>query len=110
MTTRERLDQWRHAGIIETAQYERLAALLSRERFSVFFELNVLLYIGLLSLTAGLAWTFQTHFAALGDAFILLVLSAAFGGAVYYCFRRSPPFRAEEVESPGFALDYLLLF
>jgi hypothetical protein len=108
MNTVERLDQWRRSGVIDAAQHSELLALVGKERFSVFFELNALLYIGVLSLVAGLAWTFRTHFAALGDVFILLVPSLMMAAAFYYCFRNAPPFSAEEVESPGFAFDYVV--
>ena len=98
MTTVERLQTWKQTGIITEAQFVNLAALVRGERFSLFLEINALLYLGVISLVAGLAWTFSTHFQKLGDIFILAVLSSIFAGCLYYCFRRPP----------GFVLDYLL--
>jgi hypothetical protein len=98
MSTLERLRGWRAAGIISEAQCDTLSALVRKERFSLFLEINALLYLGVLSLVAGLAWTFSTHFQKLGDVFILAVLSAMFTGCLYYCFTRPP----------GLVLDYIL--
>ena len=108
MTTLERLDQWKRTGIITDAQHGALSALVRRERFSLFLELNALLYIGVLALTAGLGWTFQTHFKSLGDVFILAVLSLMLAASLYYCFSRATSFSVNEVESPNFVFDYVL--
>ena len=65
MTTIDRLEEWRRGGIISEAQYGTLSALVRKEWFSVFFELNALLYIGVVSLVAGLGWT---RFSAVGSS------------------------------------------
>src|SRR6267142_5650054 len=108
MTTVERLEQWKQSGIITDAQHGTLSSLVRKERFSVFLELNALLYIGVISLVGGLGWTFKTHFASLGDAFILAVLSLMLAGSLYYCFSRAPAFSSGEVESPNFVFDYVV--
>ena len=48
MTTVDRLDEWKAAGIITDVQHSALTALVRRERFSVFVELSALLYLGVL--------------------------------------------------------------
>jgi hypothetical protein len=108
MTTVERLENWKHAGIISDAQHATLSALVRKERFSLFLELNALLYLGVLSLTGGLAWTFSTHFEKLGDVFILTLISALLAGSLYYCWSKAPAYSNQEVESPNFIFDYVL--
>ena len=108
MSTLERLETWKQAGTITGTQYEILCALVKRERFSLFLELNALLYLGVLSLVAGLAWTFSKHFERLGDVFILAVLSTMFAGSLYYCFSKAAPYSNEEIESPNFVFDYVV--
>jgi hypothetical protein len=110
MTTVERLHNWKQAGIITEAQHGLLAALIRRERFSLFLEINALLYLGVLALAGGLAWTFTTYFQRLGDFFILAALSALLAGSLYYCFSRTPAYSNAEVESPTIVFDYLLYF
>jgi hypothetical protein len=108
MTTLDRLRAWNQAGAITAGQYQTLAALVRKERVSVFVELSAALYIGVLSLVAGLGWTFRTYFAELGDPFVLTTLSLLFAGALAYCFRRAAPYSHDQVESPNLALDYVL--
>jgi hypothetical protein len=108
MTTLERLAAWVRDGVITDAQHDALVALVRKDRFSVYLELNAFLYAGVLSIAAGLLWTTQKHFAALGDVAIVLTLTAIVGGCFAYCFMRAQPYSSGEVESPTMAFDYLL--
>src|SRR4030095_4482895 len=54
MTTLDRLRHWSQAGLISEEQHQTLRAVVSKERFSLYVELNALLYLGVLSLVAGL--------------------------------------------------------
>ena len=108
MTTLDRLRQWEQAGLITGAQHGTLRALVSRERFSLYLELNALLYLGVLLVVAGLGWTFETYFTSLGDPFILAIFTLIWAGAFYYCFTHGAPYSPGEVESPNLAFDYVL--
>ncbi len=108
MTTLERLERWYRSGLLTDNEYESVAAIVRKERFSVFLELNALLYLGVVSVAAGLAWTVQTSFADLGDLAIVLTLSAALAGCLYYSFTRGLPYSHSEVASPNLAFDYVL--
>ena|SRR2546425_12306761 len=108
MNTLGRLQKWRDSGAISATQFDAIAAIVRKDRFSVFVELNGLLYLGVLSFIAGLGWTVQTYFTNLGDAAILSGLSALFAGSLYYCFSRAPAYSNAEVESPNLTFDYVL--
>ena len=108
MTTARYLDAWRTSGRITAEQAAALIAITRKERFSLFFELNALLYLGVLLCAAGLGWTVQTHFAALGDLAILATLGAVVAGSLFYCVTRAAPYSPARVESPTFAFDYVL--
>ena len=100
MTTETYLAAWRDDGIISPDQHAALVALVRKERFSVFLELNALLYVGVLAIAAGLGWTVHDHFAGLGDLLVLITLSAIFAGCLWYCFTRD--------DARGFTFDYVL--
>ncbi|HYB96344.1 MAG TPA: DUF2157 domain-containing protein [Vicinamibacterales bacterium] len=110
MTTLERLDEWRALGIISELQHATLAALVRRERFSLFVELNALLYIGVVSLVGGLAWAFRDYVDDLGDAALLSILVLIVAAAFGYCYKRAPPYSNSETESPSLIFDYVLYF
>jgi len=100
--------RWKTAGIITGPQHDALASLVRKDRFSVFDELNALLYVGVVSFIAGAGWTIQTYSARLGDLAILFTLTASFGGSLYYCFTHGAPYSSAQQESPSFAFDYVL--
>jgi hypothetical protein len=110
MTTLERLEAWKTSGVITDAQQATLGALVRRERFSVFVELNALLYMGVLSLVGGIGWTFRDYIDDLGDATILGLLVVFTALPFAYCLKRVGPYSNDEVESPSMAFDYVLYF
>ena len=110
MTTIERLDTWKASGIISEEQHSLLSSYVRHERFSVFVELSALLYLGVLSIIAGLTWTFRDYFDRLGDVAILSILMILMAASFGYCFIKTRPYSNDEVEAPTFAFDYVLYF
>src|SRR5580700_10278124 len=108
MTILARLEQWKVQSAISPEQHAHLASLSRREPFSVFLELNILLYAGVLAFVAGLGWTITTWSHQLGDVLILATLSALFAGCFWYCFSRAPAWTPVESASPSLAFDYVL--
>jgi len=108
MTTIARLEEWKDNGIITAEQFEAIARIVRRDRFSIFFELNGLLYLGVVSLIAGIGWVIEAYFANVGDAAIISSLALLLFLSFYYCFTRSRPYSATLVESPNIAFDYVL--
>ena len=104
----ERLDQWKKNGAITGARLDAISPLVRKDLFSVFIELNGLLYLGVLSFVAGVGWTIQQYFANLGDAAIISALTLLFFLSLYDCFSRALPWSPQEVESPNMAFDYVL--
>jgi hypothetical protein len=110
MTLLTRLENWKERGLISAEQQGLLAGLWRREPFSVFLELNVLLYLGVLSFIGGLGWTVSTWSQQLGEVLVLAVLFALFAGCLWYCFSRVAAWSPEEVAPPSFVFDYVLYF
>ena len=108
MTIVARLEQWREQGKISPEQHAHLAGLSRREPFSLFLELNILLYSGVLAFVAGLGWTVSTWSKQLGDVLVLSVLSTILGACFWYCFLRAPAWSAAEVPAPSPIFDYVL--
>jgi hypothetical protein len=89
-----RLEQWKEQGKISPEQHAHLAGLSRGEPFSLFLELNVLLYAGVLAFVAGLGWTVTTWSQQLGDVLVLTILSIILAASFWYCFfarRPGPP-------------------
>ena len=110
MTTLERLDGWKQAGVITPEQHASLTYFTRRDWFSLYVEIHALLYIGVIAMVAGFVWTFRDSLANLGHAAILSMFAALIGASFYYCFTRGLPYAHHEVEHPSVLVDYVLYF
>jgi len=108
MTILARLEQWKESGAITSMQFDAISELVRKDRFSVFFELNALFYLGVLSFVAGVAWVIQTYLSTLGDTAILSGLTLLLCLSFSYCFSRALPYSPDQMESPNPAFDYVL--
>src|SRR3954454_4033265 len=103
-----RLKRWKEEGTISVEQHEYLTSLVRREPFSIFLELNVLLYAGVLAFVAGLGWTVATWSQQLGDVLVLSILSTILAACFCYCFSRAPAWSSAETPAPTPIFDYVL--
>jgi hypothetical protein len=108
MTIFARLDHWKESGTISPEQHSLLSRIASGELFSIFLELNILLYAGILAFVGGLGWTVSTWSEQLGDVLVLGVLTAILGACLWYCFSRAPAWSREQTASPNLIFDYVL--
>jgi len=108
MTILTRLEQWKAQGKISPEQAAHLASLSRGEPFSLYLELNILLYAGVLAFVAGLGWTVTTWSKQLGDVLVLTVLSAILAASFWYCFSRAPAWSPAETPAPSPIFDYVL--
>ena len=108
MTILARLELWREQGAISPEQHAHLASLCRREPFSLFLELNVLLYAGVVTFVAGLGWTVTTWSQQLGDVLVLAILSTILAACFWYCFSRAPAWSLAQTPAPSAVFDYVL--
>src|SRR5262249_39175728 len=95
-------------GAISPEQYVFLTSLSRGEPFSLFLELNALLYAGVLAFVAGLGWTVTTWSQQLGDVIVLTALSAILVACFWYCFSRASTWSPAETTAPSPIFDYVL--
>ena len=108
MTILTRLEQWKEQGKISPEQHAHLAGLSRGDPFSLFLELNILLYAGVLAFVTGLGWTVSTWSKQLGDVLVLTVLSTILAACFWYCFSRAPAWSPTETPAPNPIFDYVL--
>src|SRR6202140_5300394 len=108
MTILVQLEQWKEQGKISPEQHAHLTALSRGEPFSLFLELNVLIYAGVLAFVAGLGWTVSTWSQQLGDVLVLTILSTILATCFGFCFSRAPAWSRAETPAPSPIFDYVL--
>src|SRR5713226_5106639 len=108
MTILTRLERWKAQGTISPEQHAYLSGLSRGEPFSLFLELNVLLYAGVLAFVAGLGWTVSTWSQQLGDVLVLTILSTILAASFWYCFSGAPAWSPAETPASSPIFDYVL--
>jgi len=108
MTILTRLGSWKEQGKISPEQHVLLAGRSRGEPLSLFLELNVLLYAGVLAFVAGLGWTISTWSHQIGDVVVLTILSTILAASFWYCFSRAPAWSPAEAPAPSPIFDYVL--
>jgi hypothetical protein len=108
LTILTRLEQWKQQGKISPEQHAHLAGIAREEPLSLFLELNVLLYAGVLAFVAGLGWTVSTWSQQIGDVLLVAVLSTLLAACFWYCFSRAPAWSSRATPAPSPIIDYVL--
>jgi len=99
----------REKGVLSEPVATALAAPARGDLLSVRNELRVLLYGGVLLVTAGVGIFLQENHRRLGPALIASLIGAFAALCLLYAWKRSAPFSWERAASPHVASDYLLL-
>jgi hypothetical protein len=104
----EALTDLEAAGVLTQDQAALLRRIYGRELLSVHWELRVLLYAGVLTLTTGVGLLIAKHFASIGHLALLAAIALGGAGCFAYCLRRGGGFSSERVPAPDAAYDYVL--
>jgi hypothetical protein len=96
-------------GIISREQFRVLSELQSKKVFSLYMELRVAFYAGILFLAAGLGLTLKQYASELAtDIIIITALTAVLAASLAYCFSKGNGYAKGESQAPGMFFDYIL--
>jgi hypothetical protein len=96
-------------GHISAGSLQRAEGLEADRLFSLYWELRLLLYLGVLLLTGGLGILVYKHIDSIGHQAVLAFIALVTLGSFYYCFRKKAVFSWEKVRSTDSFFDYVLL-
>lgn len=96
-------------GIISDASLVDIQSNNSPKIISVFWELRILLYLGVLLFTAGSGILIYKNIDTIGHTFIILFITLVSAGCFMYCIKQSASFSLKKVDSPNSYFDYILL-
>jgi hypothetical protein len=108
MSIVDRLDRWKEHSAITAQQHALFTSLVRDEPFSLFAELNVLLYAGVLAFVVGLGWTVTTYSRQFGDVLVVTVLAAIIAACLWHSFSHAAPWSREKTLPHSFLSDYIL--
>lgn len=99
----------RSEQVLSAEQAGFFGRVARRELVSVWLEIRLLLYVGVLLLTSGIGLVVTEFHEQIGPWTIAGGIAAAAAACLIWVARKSPPFSWGEVRSPSIAFDYVLL-
>lgn len=96
-------------NLISSEQFDFITKNLVRAPFSIFWELRILLFIGVTLLSTGLGVLIYENIDTIGHKFIIGFIAVLSGACFWYCHKNKKPFTFQKVESASPVFDYVLL-
>jgi hypothetical protein len=96
-------------GHVSDSAVQKVEVLESKPLLSLYWELRLLLYLGVLLLTGGLGILVYKNIDSIGHQAVLAFIALITAGCFYYCLRKKAPFSWEKVRAPDPFFDYILL-
>jgi hypothetical protein len=103
------IPQLQGRGLLTEVQARHFLRVARGELVSVRNELRLLIYAGVVLITAGVGVLVQQNVHRLGPVAIALAIGIAAAGCFFWIARYSTPFTWDEAPSTHFAFDYVLL-
>jgi hypothetical protein len=96
-------------GLISDGSLQKAEAAEAAPLFSLYWELRLLLYLGVLLLTGGLGILVYKNIDTIGHQAVLAFIALVTVGCFFYCFRQKARFSWEKVNVNNPFFDYILL-
>lgn len=96
-------------GLITEEQLGKIEPIVSGKIFSVFYELQTLLYLGVMLFATGAGILIYKNIGDLGHIISIAALTIICGVCFWYVHKKSAPYSQEAVKIPTPYFDYILL-
>jgi hypothetical protein len=105
----EHLDELREKGLITEHQYNTIEPIATRKVLSVFYELRILLYLGVMLFTTGVGILIYQNIGDMGHILAVSGLFILTGVCFWYAFRYAPRCSNGKTKAPTPYFDYVVL-
>ena len=95
--------------LLSDTQFSRLEAIYSGKVVSLFYELRVMLYLGVMLFTTGIGILIYKNIGDLGHLALITILFALTAWCFHYSLRTAPAYTNGRAESPSPYFDYIVL-
>src|SRR5689334_19317298 len=99
----------RDGGMINEDQYTAIEPIKSGKIVSVFYELRILLYLGVMLFSTGVGILIYENIGELGHLLAILLLCGVAGVCFWYVINKGLPYTNGKVKAPTPYFDYVLL-
>ena len=94
---------------VSESQFTHLQQIVSRSVLSVFYELRIILYLGVMLFTTGMGILIYENIGELGHILSIITLFILTGVCFAYAFKFAQPYKHEKVKAPTPLFDYIVL-
>jgi hypothetical protein len=105
----EHLNELLEKNLITEKQHANLDLIISRKIFSVFFELRVILYLGVMLFTTGIGFLIYKNIGELGHVLSIIGLGILTIVCFVFAFMKAVPFSKEKTQVAIPYYDYVVL-
>jgi hypothetical protein len=105
----EAIADLRDRNLLDEPRAQFLSRVAGRRLVSIRFELQALLYAGVVLVVAASGVLVREHYRQIGPVAISAAIGLAAFGCLFVAARKLPPFSWGETVSPSVAMDYVLL-
>jgi hypothetical protein len=95
--------------LINEAQFDHLQNIITRKIFSAYYELRIVLYLGVMLFTAGVGILIYLNIGDLGHLLSIIALFTLTIVCFLYAFKYAPPYTNQKVKPPTPLFDYVVL-
>jgi hypothetical protein len=96
-------------GLLSEEQYVRIEGIMSRKVISLYYELRIVLYLGVMLFAAGAGILIYQNIGELGHVLVIFLLVALSCFCFVYGFRFAPKYSHERLKAPTPYFDYVVL-
>jgi len=96
-------------NLITEKQYLFLESIQSAKIVSLYYELRLILYLGIVLFTSGLGYLAYENIGEFGHVLLMLLMAILIGLGFYFIDRKAQPYSNDEVKTPNGYFDYLLV-
>lgn len=96
-------------GLINQPQFELIDAVAEKKVVSLYYELRLVLYLGILLFTGGIGYIAYQNLGDIGHLAVMFLMIVAIVFCGYYIIKKSLPYSHSEVKVDHIYFDYLLI-
>jgi hypothetical protein len=103
------LNELKERNFLSEDQFQKLEPVYSARIISVFYELRILLYLGVMLFTTGIGILIYENIGELGHTIAIGSLFILTAWCAHYAMRHAPPFTTGKAIPPSPYFDYIVL-
>ena len=105
----QKLQELKERNLLSPDQYSRLEPIYSRKIVSLFYELRIMLYLGVTLFATGIGILIYKNIGDLGHLALITVLFILTAWCFHYALKRAPEYTNGNAVSPTPYFDYVVL-